>query len=320
MRLWSSDRRRLVAVALLLAGCTTAKGYGKKNPDFLVIGHRGAPLEAAENTIPSFAAATMLGAAGVETDLCVTSDRVVVIWHDRDPDSTVALARQAGLEGLAYVPFVPPASDPAHRPVDELTLADLQAAYGYAPRGDASARDPSAVIPRLSEFLAWAAAEDQLRAIYLDIKLAPSQTDLAIYVFGELRAAWIAEPRLARLVTTIISPDRSIIETFVAERDRTGTDYFRVAWDFEGAGSLAGAQALGLLDVSTGLTPTRTETEYFDELESLVAARKRGDLRTITTWTIDRRTQMFRILYYGVDAALTNEPGVLYDFWQDTLD
>jgi glycerophosphoryl diester phosphodiesterase len=312
----SSERLALVLLAAItLAACTTEKGYGKKNPDFLVIGHRGAPHEAAENTIPAFDAAMDLGAGGIETDLCVTSDREIVVWHDRNPDDTVAVARQAGLEGLAYVPVVPSGS--LHRPVDQLTLAEFRDSHGYAPTG--GARDPAIAIPLLADLLAWAAAEPDLRALYLDIKLAPSQTDLATFLFAALITAWDAEPRLASLTTYVICPHRPIVEAMIAERDRAATDHFRIVWDFETAGSLAGATALSLRDVSTGITPIRTESEYFDEIEELVAARKKGDLDTITAWTIDREMQMFRILYYGVDAALTNEPGRLHDYWQDTL-
>ena len=50
-----------------------------------VIGHRGAAREAPENTIESFARAAELGADGIETDICVTSDGRFVLWHDADP-------------------------------------------------------------------------------------------------------------------------------------------------------------------------------------------------------------------------------------------
>lgn len=51
---------------------------------FLVFGHRGSPLHAPENTIPSFEAAFQAGADGIETDLRLLSDRVAVLYHDDD--------------------------------------------------------------------------------------------------------------------------------------------------------------------------------------------------------------------------------------------
>jgi glycerophosphoryl diester phosphodiesterase len=48
----------------------------------LVIGHRGAPLVAPENSLASFRTAQRLGADAVELDLHVTADGEIVIFHD----------------------------------------------------------------------------------------------------------------------------------------------------------------------------------------------------------------------------------------------
>lgn len=309
----------LLATLAVLAGCTTEKGYGKPNPDFLVVGHRGAPYAAPENTIPAFAAAIEQGANAIETDFCVTADGVVVIWHDRDPDDSVAVARQSGLERLPWVPVVPADESPLHRPVDELTLAELRSAYGYGT--STGTRDPSITIPVLADLVAWAATARDLRALYVDVKVGATQTDDATFLFDTIVAAWNAETALNDVDLIFISPHRGIVEALIAARTAAGmaAENVRIARDFEDSGALAGTEALMLTDVSTGLTIVRTETEYFEEIEELVEARKKGRIETITTWTIDRRSQMFRLLYFGVDATMTNRPDVLHDFWQDTL-
>lgn len=46
------------------------------------IGHRGAPLEYPENSLPAFARAIELGADGIELDVHLTSDGVAVVHHD----------------------------------------------------------------------------------------------------------------------------------------------------------------------------------------------------------------------------------------------
>jgi len=46
------------------------------------IGHRGAPREYVENTIPSFARAIALGADAIELDVHVTADGIPVVHHD----------------------------------------------------------------------------------------------------------------------------------------------------------------------------------------------------------------------------------------------
>ena len=48
----------------------------------LVIGHRGAPLIAPENSLASFSAAQQSGADAVELDLRITADGAIVIFHD----------------------------------------------------------------------------------------------------------------------------------------------------------------------------------------------------------------------------------------------
>ena len=53
---------------------------GSRKP--LVIAHRGGALESTENTIEAFQRAAKIGADGIETDVRLTRDGVVVIYHD----------------------------------------------------------------------------------------------------------------------------------------------------------------------------------------------------------------------------------------------
>ena len=48
----------------------------------LIIGHRGVPVVALENTLPAFEAAIAAGADGIEFDVRLSSDGVPVIIHD----------------------------------------------------------------------------------------------------------------------------------------------------------------------------------------------------------------------------------------------
>lgn len=52
----------------------------------LILGHRGSPGVAPENTLASFEAALVAGADGIELDLQITSDGVLVVHHDADVD------------------------------------------------------------------------------------------------------------------------------------------------------------------------------------------------------------------------------------------
>lgn len=55
----------------------------------LVLGHRGAPVEALENTLQSFARALEQGADGVELDVQRARDGVPVVIHDATLDRTM---------------------------------------------------------------------------------------------------------------------------------------------------------------------------------------------------------------------------------------
>lgn len=63
----------------------------------LILGHRGAPFDAPENTIASFAAAMAAGADGVELDVQLSADGIPVVIHDdtlrRTTDSRGEVAR-----------------------------------------------------------------------------------------------------------------------------------------------------------------------------------------------------------------------------------
>ena len=69
----------------------------------LVVGHRGSPRRALENTLDSFDAAEAEGADGIELDVRLTADGEAVVHHDADlvrGDRRVPLASLALLELL----------------------------------------------------------------------------------------------------------------------------------------------------------------------------------------------------------------------------
>ncbi|MGE3334781.1 MAG: glycerophosphodiester phosphodiesterase [Rhodospirillaceae bacterium] len=72
----------------------------KPLPFPFVIGHRGSPRTAPENTLASFRQAARDGAAWVEFDVSLTSDGRAVIFHDDDLNRT-----SDGVGPLAATPF-----------------------------------------------------------------------------------------------------------------------------------------------------------------------------------------------------------------------
>lgn len=125
----------------------------------LVIGHRGAPRVARENTIAAFAAARASGADGVELDARRTTDGVLVVHHDPiaglsladlradDPDiPTLADALDACVDMLVNVeikclPWEPDADDEEHT----IVRAVVDVVRVHAPEAILSSFDLTAV-------------------------------------------------------------------------------------------------------------------------------------------------------------------------------
>lgn len=141
----------------------------------MVIGHRGSPCEEPENTLSSFERAILRdGANALELDLCMTADGEIIIWHDWNPEDSVCQLRRAGLEpGVKYCPCFPD----EERPVHTWTFQDFIAGHGYKTRED-SALIPDIAIPTFAQFMAWAARHDQIKTIFLDIKIPETEITL----------------------------------------------------------------------------------------------------------------------------------------------
>lgn len=312
-----SVRPLALGSALILLACGP-EGLGQSNPNFRVVGHHGAPNLAPENTIPSFEVAVALGANAMEIDFCITEDGVVVALYDCDPDDPIALARQTGREGFAWLPDVPPLGSTWRRPSSELTLTELRAHYGYRP-ADGS-RDPTAVIPTLTEVLAWCSGESRLRAVYLDLKFRANETVAARQALRDLWTVVQADPALMALDFYLLDVHGAVVDALIDERRILAADPLRVVWDFEEPGALAATLGVGLRDISVGLTPTFTWSDYKLEIVEMVDARENGEIDSVLAWTFDRERQLAELLYYSVDGIITNDPATLRRMWQETLE
>lgn len=106
------------------------------------IGHRGAPREYPENSLPSFARAIELGADAVELDVHVTSDGVPVVHHD--PDVPVTRDNRKS------------------RPIREMSLAEVSAIE----------LEPGVFVPTLEQVLSLIGERG---TIYVELKGADSE-------------------------------------------------------------------------------------------------------------------------------------------------
>src|SRR6185503_4998248 len=221
-------------------------------------------------------------------------------------------------EDLAYIPLVPKVGSKWRRRVDELTLAEFRDHYGY---GDIfGERAENYEIPTLDELYAWADTEPGLKHVYLDIKLGTDQKDELRELVRTLSDRVANDAAMARVSFTLLNVQRSLVSLLEDERSALGLDRARVAWDYEEPGALAATRRAGLRDISAGLTPSSTWSGFKDEIAEMVAARERGSIDSVTVWTFDDEQKLAELLYYSVDAVMTNDSALLYSIWQDTLD
>jgi glycerophosphoryl diester phosphodiesterase len=159
----------------------------------LVLGHRGAPLLATENTLPAFARAREAGADGVELDVQRSLEGVPVVLHD---DS---LARTMSVTGLVS-----------------------------ALRWPAIERLVGARVPSFAQAAAWAAASEA----WLNVEIKAPGTEAEVLRILEelgLRSRTFISSFDAEVVGTVGSLDPSFPRFLLAERwdDRAAAAFAR---------------------------------------------------------------------------------------------
>lgn len=149
--------------------------------DFIICGHRGNPRAYPENTIQALNSAVQDGANAIEVDLCITSDGVVILWHDWDPETVEARLRFNGFEpDTGYTPYMEMRSKYNFNCVNTITHKEVLDNYSYRQKGSGQLIS-GGVIPNLGSFIDFVKQnENQLKHIFLDIK-CPTDSHQAGY-------------------------------------------------------------------------------------------------------------------------------------------
>jgi glycerophosphoryl diester phosphodiesterase len=182
-------KRKLIVFRIwlreLFRFCPISKLKVDKENLFLVCGHRGSPVNEPENTIPSFERALREGVNSLETDLCVTKDKEVILWHDWNPYELVALIRENGIEPeVAYKPYFPAPFSGFRNKTSELGLEDFRKHFNYTKKGESN--PVNSHIPTFREFLDWIKDKPQIKYVFLDIKVPKDEKELIIVILEQL--------------------------------------------------------------------------------------------------------------------------------------
>ena len=246
------------------------------HPGPIPFAHRGGAKLWPENTLTSFQGAIDAGYRWIETDIHMTADGEIVIFHDATLSRTT--------EG--------------HAPIAELTLRELKrydAGFRFSPaEGGFPFRGRQIRIPTLTEALEL---HPELR---LNIEIKPAATAVA-------RRLWeyIDHHGLEDRVLVASERTRSIRHFRRLSRGRVATSAGRREvvqfWTAARAGVVRALPiAFDALQV-----PVREGVEVVTP-RFVQAAHRRGV--AVHVWTIDDPDEMRRLLALGVDGLMTDRP------------
>ncbi len=245
----------------------------------LIYAHRGGAALRPENTIEAFDHGLALGADGLELDVRLTRDGVVVVHHDDTLERTTS--------GRGRI---------AACSADELRALD--AGYWFKPTDaghDFPFRGAGICVPLLADVLARYPAipliielKQNLPALArrtVDLVRAAGAVDrvaLGSFAWRVLRAARAYEPRIAT----------------GASREETRLALYRswVRWPL-------GREAYREFQVPEKSGPTRIVSRHF------IRHAHRAGL-PVKVWTVNDAGDMRRLLDWGVDAIITDRPDV----------
>jgi glycerophosphoryl diester phosphodiesterase len=173
-------------------------------PRTLILGHRGSPREAPENTLQSFGKALLAGADGVELDVQPSGDGVPVITHDDSLERVWGIRRQVSRLGW--------------RAVEQLTGAQ---------------------VPSFEQVAGWAAASGAW--VNVELKTAGVEKEVARLIDRfDIRGRVVISSFDAEIVAEIGRLDGGLRRFFLTER---WDDAARTAFDRSGASGVCLANA-----------------------------------------------------------------------------
>ncbi len=258
-----------------------AHPYFALRPPWLVA-HRGGSLLAPENTLVAFANAEALGAVALETDVRLSRDGEVMVFHDEET------SRITGVPGS----------------IEGRTRAELEAldaGFGFTPDGGLTFpfRGKGVTIPTLAALL------ERFPALRVNVEAKGSEPALAEAIARVLRgahreltvcvgaAAWRQAARLRRLLPEYA---RFLCTVAAIPHALAALGPLPASWAPGGydLAALPNSRYAGLPLITSRLV------SYF---------HARG--MAVQVWTVDREDEMRRLLAAGVDGIMSDRPDLL---------
>ncbi len=257
-----------------------------------VFAHRGGSGLAPENTIAGFDSGLALGAQGLELDVHLSADGVVVVHHDRTLERTTNLTGPIG-----------------NRTADELARAD--AGYHFR-RGPGDPRDPGDPGDKAAPFRGQGVGVPTLAAVlarYRDVpivvELKVNDPDLARAVVNNVRRAdAIDRVCLGSFRLRVLREARRLEPGLATSAARE-----EVRWALYRSWCRWPVARVGYDGYQVPEWSGRTHVISRRFVEDAHAAGL-----GVQAWTVDTEADADRLLAWGVDALITDRPDIMVPF------
>lgn len=285
-------------------------------------GHRGARGRRPENTLAAMDYAVEVGADGLEVDLCVSSDDVVVVHHDLA--ISPVLARHPAL-GRDFSPQ--PIRSLAFSAIRRFDIGEADPLSHYAAGFPQQVPSPGQTVPTLDELIHHVNAKASPDLVFnLELKGSPDEPDLvpepARYVdlvidllerhdiidrcylqSFDWRLVRLARERSGGLLTGVLTDGQPDADPLVPDTADCGlwSDDLVLA-DFDGS--------VPHMVAASGAAVWSANFRDLDEA-AIAAARSLG--LSVYVWTVNDIGDMQRMIDLGVDVITTDYPARLRD-------
>jgi glycerophosphoryl diester phosphodiesterase len=245
----------------------------------LVVGHRGAPAEAPENTLRSFRAAVAAGVDVVEFDVLDLPGGPLVVAHSDHLEEVSHGAAHGRLRGRA--------------------LADLRA---VAPE-----------LPTLDDALAFFAEEARDVGLHIDLKLRIRLDELAVAVDRHgLASRTVVSAYHAAQLRDVARASTRVRRAFTYPEDRLGVSRRRRLWPVVAVGlSTLRASVPYRLQRQIRRTGASAVMLQHRLVTEAAVARAHAIGAPILAWTVDDPDEVARVVGAGVDGVITNDPSMV---------
>ena len=310
-----------------VAKCPTRMGSVFPQDFFLVIAHRGSTIKFPENTIPAFKESLNTdGANSLAVDLSLTKDRKIVLWHDWDLTSPIAMVRkEKGEEVSKFKPYGPPLVElRVQKKVSKFDFSEFIDKHGY--KDKITNVKTNFKIPTFQDLIEWAVKQNKLKLLILKLRAPIDEKYLIPVMFEEIRRTVrkISPPPRFQFVISVPnkeglellrSPDSNFLFSFDRELPPSGiVNYHRfttvpVAMNFKNKFS-----SIGFPRYSSA-TESNLDPWAVYKFVLTLDLKLRDNYKNATSnyiniisWTFNDEKKIKCLINLGVDGIVTDKP------------